>query len=253
MDILILKDVKKVYGTKNSTNCALNGINLSVKKGEFVGIMGPSGSGKTTLLNCISTIDFPTEGNIIINEKNIAKMKESELEEFRRNELSFIFQDFNLLDTLTARENISLALSIQGRNYIKIKELVNDTAKKLGIEHILDKYPYEMSGGQKQRVASARAIVTDPSMILADEPTGSLDSKSSEVLLTSFQKLNKELKTTILMVTHDSFSASYTNRIFFIKDGVIYKEIIKGKKSRKEFFNDIMEVLIMLGGNTDVF
>lgn len=252
MEILKVSNIQKTYGSKENKTKALNGISLSVEEGEFVGIMGPSGSGKTTLLNCIATIDNPTSGDIIINGKNIVGMKGRALESFRRDELGFVFQDFNLLDTLTAYENIALALTIQGRKHSEIDGLVVEAAKKLGIEKVLNKYPYEMSGGQKQRVASARAIVTHPSIMLADEPTGALDSKSSGMLLESFEKLNQELKTTILMVTHDAFTASYARRIFFIKDGEIYKEIIKGDKSRKEFFNEIMEVVTLLGGNSDV-
>ena len=252
MEILKVSNIQKTYGSKENKTKALNGISLSVEEGEFVGIMGPSGSGKTTLLNCIATIDNPTSGDIIINSKNIVGMKGRALESFRRDELGFVFQDFNLLDTLTAYENIALALTIQGRKHSEIDGLVVEAAKKLGIEKVLNKYPYEMSGGQKQRVASARAIVTHPSIMLADEPTGALDSKSSGMLLESFEKLNQELKTTILMVTHDAFTASYARRIFFIKDGEIYKEIVKGNKSRKEFFNEIMEVVTLLGGNSDV-
>ncbi|WP_066875180.1 ABC transporter ATP-binding protein [Clostridium mediterraneense] len=252
MEILKVSNIQKTYGSKENKTKALNGISLSVEEGEFVGIMGPSGSGKTTLLNCIATIDNPTSGDIIINGKNIVGMKGRALESFRRDELGFVFQDFNLLDTLTAYENIALALTIQGRKHSEIDGLVVEAAKKLGIEKVLNKYPYEMSGGQKQRVASARAIVTHPSIMLADEPTGALDSKSSGMLLESFEKLNQELKTTILMVTHDAFTASYARRIFFIKDGQIYKEIVKGNKSRKEFFNEIMEVVTLLGGNSDV-
>lgn len=252
MEILKVSNIQKIYGSKENKTKALNGISLSVEEGEFVGIMGPSGSGKTTLLNCIATIDNPTSGDIIINGKNIVGMKGRALESFRRDELGFVFQDFNLLDTLTAYENIALALTIQGRKHSEIDGLVVEAAKKLGIKEVLNKYPYEMSGGQKQRVASARAIVTNPSIMLADEPTGALDSKSSGMLLESFEKLNQELKTTILMVTHDAFTASYAKRIFFIKDGQIYKEIVKGNKSRKEFFNEIMEVVTLLGGNSDV-
>ncbi len=252
MEILKVSNIQKTYGSKENKTKALNGISLSVEEGEFVGIMGPSGSGKTTLLNCIATIDNPTSGDIIINGKNIVGMKGRALESFRRDELGFVFQDFNLLDTLTAYENIALALTIQGRKHSEIDGLVVEAAKKLGIEKVLNKYPYEMSGGQKQRVASARAIVTHPSIMLADEPTGALDSKSSGMLLESFEKLNQELKTTILMVTHDAFTASYARRIFFIKDGEIYKKIVKGNKSRKEFFNEIMEVVTLLGGNSDV-
>lgn len=220
-------------------------------KGEFVGIMGPSGSGKTTLLNCISTIDTVTTGNIIINDKDITKMKSKQLENFRKDELGFIFQDFNLLDTLTAYENIALALTIQGVKTSEVDNKIKKVAENLGIIEVLNKYPYQMSGGQKQRVASARAIVTSPSLILADEPTGALDSKSSRLLLDSFEKLNKDLQATILMVTHDAFTASYAHRILFIKDGKVFNELVRGNDTRREFFNRIIEVVTLLGGDVE--
>jgi len=219
--------------------------------GEFVGIMGPSGSGKTTLLNCISTIDTVTTGHIIINNKDITTLKSKGLEEFRRDELGFIFQDFNLLDTLTAYENIALALTIQNRNAAQIDAAIKEVSEKLEITDVLGKYPFQMSGGQKQRVASARALVTKPSLILADEPTGALDSKSSRLLLDSFEKLNKDFQATILMVTHDAFTASYANRILFIKDGRIFNELLRGNDTRKEFFNKIIEVVTLLGGDAN--
>lgn len=253
-NILKVEKIEKYYGNKESVTKAIDNISFSVDKGEFVGIMGPSGSGKTTLLNCISTIDTVTTGDIIINDNNITKLKSKRLEEFRRNELGFIFQDFNLLDTLTARENIALALTIQGRKSSEINGLIEKVVGNLDIKDVIDKYPYQMSGGQKQRVACARAIVTDPSLILADEPTGALDSKSSRLLLESFEKLNKDLEATILMVTHDAFTASYAHRILFIKDGKVFNELIRGKDSRKEFFNRIIEVVTLLGGDSsDVF
>ena len=210
-NILKVEKIEKYYGNKDNITKAIDNISFRVDKGEFVGIMGPSGSGKTTLLNCISTIDTVTTGNIIINDKDITKMKSKQLENFRKDELGFIFQDFNLLDTLTAYENIALALTIQGIKPNKIDEKIKEIANNLGIMEVLNKYPYQMSGGQKQRVASARAIVTNPSLILADEPTGALDSKSSRLLLDSFEKLNKDLEATILMVTHDAFTASYAH------------------------------------------
>ncbi len=203
------------------------------------------------MLNCISTIDNVTTGNIIINDKDITKMKSRQLENFRKDELGFIFQDFNLLDTLTAYENIALALTIQGVKPKEVEGKIKNVAKNLGILEILNKYPYQMSGGQKQRVASARAIVTNPSLILADEPTGALDSKSSRLLLDSFEKLNKDLEATILMVTHDAFTASYAHRILFIKDGKVFNELVRGKDSRKEFFNRIIEVVTLLGGDVE--
>jgi len=253
-NVLKVENIEKYYGGKGNVTKAIDNISFGVEKGEFLGIMGPSGSGKTTLLNCISTIDTVTTGNIIINNKDITSLKNRDIEKFRRDELGFIFQDFNLLDTLTAYENIALALTIQEVKPKSIDVRVKDVASKLGICEILNKYPYEMSGGQKQRVASARAIVTNPSLILADEPTGALDSKSSRLLLDSFEKLNEELEATILMVTHDAFTASYAHRILFIKDGKVFNELIRGNDSRKEFFNRIIEVVTLLGGDSgDVF
>lgn len=251
--VLKVQNLEKYYGNKNNLTKAVDNISFEVQKGEYIGIMGASGSGKTTLLNCISTIDTVTAGHIFVNNEDITALNSKKLSEFRRKELGFIFQDFNLLDTLTAYENIALALTILKVNYKQIEIRINDISKKLEIEDILDKYPYEMSGGQKQRVASARAIITDPSLILADEPTGALDSKSSRMLLDSFNKLNKELNSTILIVTHDAFTASYCSRILFIKDGKIFNEIIKGDSTRKEFFNKIIEIISLLGGdNNDV-
>ncbi|EJT6498166.1 ABC transporter ATP-binding protein [Clostridium perfringens] len=253
-NILSVENIEKYYGNKDNITKAIDNINFKVDKGEFVGIMGPSGSGKTTLLNCISTIDNVTTGSIVINGKDITKLKAKELEKFRRDELGFIFQDFNLLDTLTAYENIALALTIQGKKPKDIDNLIKKVAKSLGIDGILNKFPYQISGGQKQRVASVRAIVTNPSLILADEPTGALDSKSARMLLDSFESLNKELEATILMVTHDAFTASYAHRILFIKDGKIFNELVRGTDSRKEFFDRIIEVITLLGGDDrDVF
>lgn len=252
-NILKVQNIEKYYGSKSNITKAIDGISFDVNKGEFVGIMGPSGSGKTTLLNCLSTIDTVSSGNIYVADKDITKLKSRKLENFRREELGFIFQDFNLLDTLTSYENIALALTISGVSSKEIDERVLSSAKKLEIESILNKFPYQISGGQKQRVAAARAIVSNPSLILADEPTGALDSKSSRMLLESLENLNSELKSTILMVTHDAFSASYCRRILFIKDGKIFNELIRGNESRKEFFNKIIEVVTLLGGDSDVF
>lgn len=248
-NILTIDKVEKYYGSKSSLTKAIDGISFEVEKGEFVAIMGASGSGKTTLLNCISTIDKVTAGHIYVAGQDITVLKSKELNKFRREELGFIFQDFNLLDTLTAYENIALALSIQNEKYKEINLKVKKVAYDLEIEDILNKYPYEMSGGQKQRVASARAIITDPKLILADEPTGALDSKSSKMLLERFEYLNNLLQATILMVTHDAFSASYSSRVIFIKDGKIFNEIVKGDRSRKEFFNEVINVVTMLGGD----
>ena len=246
--ILEVKNIEKYYGNKSNLTKAIYNINFDVNKGEFVGIMGASGSGKTTLLNCISTIDRVTAGHIIINGKDITKLKGNNLNKFRREELGFIFQDFNLLDTLTAYENIALALTIQKVKSQEIDNRVHEIAKKLDILGILNKYPYQVSGGQKQRIASARAIITNPKMVLADEPTGALDSKSAKGLLHTFELLNKKLDATILMVTHDAFTASYADRIIFIKDGKIFNEIVKGEDSRKAFFEKIIDVQTLLGG-----
>ncbi|MGL5152784.1 MAG: ABC transporter ATP-binding protein [Clostridium sp.] len=248
-NILSVEKIEKYYGNKGNITKAIDNISFKVDKAEFVGIMGPSGSGKTTLLNCISTIDTVTTGNIIINKKDVTRLKSKNLDKFRQNELGFIFQDFNLLDTLTAYENIALALTIKGEKSSEIDGKIKEVAKYLDIEKVLEKYPYQMSGGQKQRVASARAIVTNPSLILADEPTGALDSKSARLLLERFESLNIDLKATILMVTHDAFTASYAKRILFIKDGKIFTELIRGEDSRKEFFNRIIEVITLIGGD----
>ena len=241
--------IGKYYGNKSSLTKAIDNLSFDVEKGEFVAIMGASGSGKTTLLNCISTIDKVTSGHIYVAGNDITKLRGNSLNKFRREELGFIFQDFNLLDTLTAYENIALALSIQNVNSREIDTRIKKVAKELDIVDVLNKYPYQMSGGQKQRVASARAIITNPKLILADEPTGALDSKSAKMLLEKFDYLNKELQATILMVTHDAFTASYSSRVIFIKDGKIFNEIIKGTNSRKEFFDKIIDVVTLLGGD----
>lgn len=246
--VLEVKNIEKYYGNKGNFTKAIDNISFNVFKGEFVGIMGASGSGKTTLLNCISTIDKVTSGDIIVNNNDITKLKGDKLNKFRREDLGFIFQDFNLLDTLTNYENIALALTIQGVKPKEIDDRIKDISKKLGIEKILNKYPYEVSGGQKQRVASARAIITNPKLVLADEPTGALDSKSARMLLENFEYLNNKLNATIVMVTHDAFTASYCKRILFIKDGKIFNELTKGDSTRKEFFDKIIDVVTLLGG-----
>ena len=246
--ILQVDDIQKFYGNKGNLTKAIDHISLSVEKGEFLGIMGASGSGKTTLLNCISTIDTVTSGHIYIEGKDITELQGAMLSEFRGKKLGFIFQDFNLLDTLTAYENISLALSIAGMKPGEINERVLQVAKALNIQEVLEKYPYQMSGGQQQRVAAARAIVTNPAIVLADEPTGALDTNSSRMLLTMLTELNEQLDATILMVTHDAFSASYRKRILFIKDGKVFNELHRGEDTRKEFFAKILEVVSVLGG-----
>ena len=248
-NILKIDKIEKYYGNKSSLTKALDNLSFDVLKGEFVAIMGASGSGKTTLLNCISTIDKVTSGHIYVAGNDITKLRGNALNKFRREELGFIFQDFNLLDTLTAYENIALALSIQNISAKEIDMRIRKIAKELDISNILDKYPYQMSGGQKQRVASARAIITNPKLILADEPTGALDSKSAKMLLEKFNYLNEEVKATILMVTHDAFTASYASRVIFIKDGKIFNEINKGTDTRKIFFDKIIDVVTLLGGD----
>lgn len=246
--ILQIKNIEKYYGNRGNLTKAINNISFDVEQKEYVAIMGASGSGKTTLLNCISTIDKVTSGHIFIGEQEVTSLKGNRLNKFRREQLGFIFQDFNLLDTLTAYENIALALTIQKLKPKEIEQRVKDIATKLDIVDVLNKYPYQMSGGQKQRVASARAIITNPKLVLADEPTGALDSKSARMLLENFEYLNEQLGATILMVTHDAFSASYANRVIFIKDGKIFNELKRGDDSRKVFFNKIIDVVTLLGG-----
>ena len=247
-ETLRLEHIQKYYGNQGNLTKAIDDISFSVNEGEFVSIMGASGSGKTTLLNCISTIDTVSAGHIYLDGNDVTEIKEKALARFRRENLGFIFQDFNLLDTLTISENIALALTI---NHVPVGEIegkVEEMARALNIADILDKYPYQASGGQKQRCACARAIVNQPKLILADEPTGALDSHSSQMLLSTIQRMNEQLGATILMVTHDAFSASYANRILFLRDGMIFTEIIKGSDSRKTFFEKILGVLTMLGG-----
>ena len=242
--VLKVDNIEKYYGSKANLTKAIDRISFEVEEGEYIGIMGASGSGKTTLLNCISTIDHVTAGNIMINGMDITKLKGKHLSRFRREEL----------DTLTAFENIALALTIMKIPAREIEDRVRSIAEKLMITEVLNKYPYQMSGGQKQRVASARAMITNPSLILADEPTGALDSKAARMLLDSMETMNVELNATILMVTHDAFTASYCKRILFIKDGKIFNELVRGNDSRKQFFDRIIEVVTLLGGDsTNVF
>lgn len=251
--ILKVDDIQKYYGNKESITKAVDHFSFSIDKGEFVGIMGASGSGKTTLLNCISTIDNVTNGHIYVEGTDITSLRGKQLSEFRRNRLGFIFQDFNLLDTLTAEENIGLSLSVNGVGSMEIVERVVKVANDLNIAEVLGKYPYQMSGGQQQRVAAARAVISNPAIILADEPTGALDSRSSKMLLTLLQKLNKQYEATILMVTHDIMSASYCKRILFIRDGKVFNEIHRGQKDQRDFFNEIMGVVSVLGGDPNDF
>jgi putative ABC transport system ATP-binding protein len=252
MNVLTVKDIRKVYGSKWGGNVctALDGVSFDIEEGEFIGIMGPSGAGKTTLLNIIATIDSLTSGTVMIGNENIAALREPALSTFRREKLGFIFQDFNLLDTLTLKENIVLPLVLSKIKLSEIDKRLLNIAKALGIDDILSKYPYEVSGGQKQRAAAARAVITNPRLILADEPTGALDSKSSRELLQCLSDLNKKENSTIMMVTHDAFAASYCKRILFIKDGAIFTELIRGD-GRKEFFDRILDVLSALGGDNN--
>ncbi|EFS02516.1 ABC transporter ATP-binding protein [Listeria seeligeri] len=249
--VLQAKNVRKIYGIKGNVYTALENISIDIKQGEFTGIMGPSGAGKSTLLNVLSTIDKPTSGEIMISGQELENMNEQQMSTFRRNKLGFIFQDYNLLDTLTVRENIVLPLALAKRPVKEIEAKLAVISEKFGITDILDKYPSEVSGGQKQRTAASRAIVTSPSLIFADEPTGALDSKSATNLLESLRDLNEQDNATIMMVTHDAFAASFCKRILFIKDGELYTEIYRGSKSRKEFFQKILDVLAKLGGDAD--
>ncbi len=247
--LLRVESVMKYYGTKNNVTKAVDDISFTVKQGEFVGIMGASGSGKTTLLNLLGTIDTVSAGHIYLQEKDITELGKKELASFRRENLGFIFQDFQLLDTLTLEENIAFSLAMNHIDTKKIPIRVVEVAKKLGIEDILYKYPYEVSGGQKQRCACARAIITNPNLILADEPTGALDSKSATMLLKTMKQMNDQWDATIIMVTHDAFSASYADRILFLRDGQIFNEIVKGNQTRKQFFDQILDVMSVLGGD----
>ncbi|MBC2175717.1 ABC transporter ATP-binding protein [Listeria booriae] len=247
--VLHAKNVRKVYGIKGNVYTALDNISLEIAKGDFVGIMGPSGAGKSTLLNVFSTIDKPTSGEIKISGQEIETMNEQQMSTFRRDQLGFIFQDYNLLDTLSVRENIILPLALAKHPVQEMESRLEKIADTFGIRDILDKYPNEISGGQKQRTAASRAIIANPSLIFADEPTGALDSKSATDLLESLKDLNEREHSTIMMVTHDAFAASFCKRILFIKDGAIYTEIYRGTKTRKEFFQKILDVLAKLGGD----
>lgn len=249
MSVVTVSHVEKYYGNQGNITKALNDISFAVEKQEFTAVMGASGSGKTTLLNVISTIDAVSAGDISVNGSSICDMQEHELAEFRKKELGFIFQDFNLLDTLTLHENIALPLTLLKIRENQIDVQVEKLAGLLQIQDVLDKYPYQVSGGQRQRCACARAMIHDPSLILADEPTGALDSHSSYLLMEQFQRMNEELKATILMVTHDAFSASYAKRVLFLKDGAVFNEIYRGSLTRKAFFQKILDVMQLLGGD----
>ncbi|CAK7009484.1 MAG: ABC transporter ATP-binding protein YxdL [Paraeggerthella hongkongensis] len=247
--ILSVRQIQKVYGSRDSVTHAINDISFDVVPGEFLGIMGPSGSGKTTLLNCVATIDTVTSGHILVDGRDITTLRSRALAKFRRDDLGFVFQDSNLLDTLTGFENIALALTVKGDPASTVKPKVEAVARTLGVSEVLGKYPYQMSGGQKQRVAAARAIVADPKIVLADEPTGALDSRSAQAMLDTLTMMNRDLGATIMMVTHDSFAASFADRILFVKDGAVFNEIRRGDTSRSAFFARIMEVVTFLGGD----
>jgi putative ABC transport system ATP-binding protein len=243
--MLRVENVEKYYGNKTNVTKALDRISFDVADGEFIAIMGASGSGKTTLLNCISTIDTVSAGNILLDGENVTEISEKDLAKFRRERLGFIFQEFNLLDTLTIEENISIALTINGANPAGVQSRVREVAERLGITDVLEKFPYQVSGGQKQRAACARAIVNNQSLILADEPTGALDSKASKNLLEIMSKMNQDMGATILMVTHDAYSASYASRILFLKDGTLYSELRRGDKPRAALYHEILDVLAL--------
>ena len=247
-DYIRVCDVEKYYGSGSHVTKAVDRVNFTVEKGEFVGVMGASGSGKTTLLNMLSTIDRVTAGHIFYGDTDITELSEDGLSEFRKRNLGFVFQDYNLLDTLTIEENIILAMTIQNKGKEEMKEKCGMMMKLLGIEDIKGKFPYQVSGGQKQRCACARALINRPKLLLADEPTGALDSRSAQTLLETFLRMNEELAATIFMVTHDAFSASYCSRILFLKDGKIFHELIRGGRERRVFLNEILDVLSLTGG-----
>jgi len=250
-DTIRVCDVEKYYGNGNHVTKAVDRVSFTVEKGEFIGVMGASGSGKTTLLNLLSTIDRVTAGHIYYGDTDITELSEDQLSDFRKENLGFVFQDFNLLDNFSLKDNILLPLVLQRKPVAEMEERLTPIAERLGIAQLLEKYPYEVSGGQKQRCACARALINHPKLLLADEPTGALDSKAAETLLETFQSLNESKRATIFMVTHDAFSASYCSRILFLKDGRIFHELIRGQKGRREFLNAILDVLSVTGGERD--
>lgn len=247
--MLQVQAIEKYYGSRNNVTKALDRVSFDVAEGEFIAIMGASGSGKTTLLNCISTIDTVSAGHILLNGQDISELPQQELARFRREKLGFVFQDFNLLDTLTLEENIGLALTINHMDPNLVRDRVQDVAMRLGIDDILEKFPTQVSGGQKQRAACARAMVAGQSLILADEPTGALDSRASKNLLEIMARMNRDMRATILMVTHDAYSASYASRVLFLKDGRLFNELLRGKRARAVVYHEILDVLGLLGGD----
>lgn len=248
-ELLHIDDVEKYYGSKNNLTKAIDRISFTIDQGEFTAIMGASGSGKTTLLNLLATVDTVTSGHIWYGREDITNMKEDQMADFRKNNLGFVFQDYNLLDTLTLKENIALAMSLTKKGKQEIEKRTKDIMERLDIWSLCDKFPYQVSGGQKQRCACARALINHPKIVFADEPTGALDSKSSRMLLETFSYMNSALNATILMVTHDAFSASYCSRILFLKDGQIFHELRRGSGTRKQFLNEILDVLSLTGGD----
>lgn len=250
-ELIRVEDIEKYYGSKNNLTKAVDRISFTVSKGEFTGIMGASGSGKTTLLNLLATVDMVTSGHIYYGPEDITRLSEDKMADFRKNNLGFVFQDFNLLDTLTIQENISLAMSLTKKSKKEIQERTKKIMERLDILPLCDKFPYQVSGGQKQRCACARTLINHPKIVFADEPTGALDSKSARMLLETFTHMNEQMNATILMVTHDAFSASYCKRILFLKDGKIFHELQKGSRSRKEFLDEILDVLSLTGGDGD--
>ncbi|WFA87606.1 ABC transporter ATP-binding protein [Paenibacillus amylolyticus] len=248
--VLLAEGLRKSYGSKGNAQQVLQGINLRVTEGEFVGIMGPSGSGKTTLLNALATIDRPTDGEIFIQEYEISRMKDRQLSDIRRQHLGFIFQDYNLLDTLTVKENILLPVSLTNMSKIEAEHEFNEIAEILGIKELADKYPTEISGGQKQRTSAARALIHSPSLVFADEPTGALDSKAASNLLEKLHEINQSRQVTIVMVTHDPLASSYCSRVVFLKDGKVFAELYRGEKTRETFFKDILDMQAVLGGGS---
>lgn len=247
-DTIRVCDVEKYYGNGNHVTKAVDRVSFVVEKGEFIGVMGSSGSGKTTLLNLLSTIDSVTAGHIYYGDTDITELSEDRLSDFRKENLGFVFQEYNLLDTLTLEENMMLAMTLHRKGKKEIQKRCGELLRLLGIEEVKDQYPYQVSGGQKQRCACARALANHPALLLADEPTGALDSLSAQTLLETFTDMNSKMGATIFMVTHDAFSASYCRRILFLKDGKIFHELVRGEKNRRDFLNEILDVLSLTGG-----
>lgn len=250
-EILNVRNVVKYYGNGSVATKALDGVSFSVQKGEFVAVMGASGSGKSTLLSVVSTIEPLSGGEILVDGKNLVRLKEKDLAAFRRDKLGFIFQEYNLLDTLTIRENIALPLNLRKTDAETTEKKVNQVADVFGIADQLQKFPCELSGGQRQRAACARAVVTDPALILADEPTGALDSRNSKLLMEQFELMNTSFNSTILMVTHDAVMGSYADRVLFLRDGRIFSELVRGERDKKEFYREILTVTAAWGGEND--